>query len=666
MPPHGSTTTDDDQKSSRLAMFQKGLTKKLHAGSSKLFNKNESDGYDMHESSPSLLDGANRLDEGYSKNQVVWYKAQGKKPKKAKILSIDMDDVYTIKLLESGREKQTDSAHLKPLGPGDEAGGNSHARFKIDQIVFHKPSDGSPIFLAQIIKVYPGDGQPLYDIRLQGSNTEKFSIKEVELLDMNEAPGLGSNPKAQSPAVSARLASSRQVSKSPTRMIKKVLSSEGLKEMKRSVKKASSMEGLDAMKRSLLGKSSERNPAKAAPVQGDLSRQASGRSTRSNEGMKGSRIKKTNSMEGLKEMMMGTQQPSNASLEGAPRARRPGVKKSKSMEGMRDMMQASKSAHPAPVRRPPPHSASMNMSGHNQSVRAQRPPPRTQAEKEELDRQRGVQRSKSLEGMHPRHLRRPASRERLGGPGMPQPHGGPQNQTWQSEHGPPRPPGRPGSQHGQPLSNSMHGQPPPGRRPPPRARSADRIPIARTNSMEKSIGGMRRPVPPPPGHGPSMTPPRMMNNKKPAYSDDDDDSEESSISSVSWQGKAKQPRSFKQPPIPTTRDAPKPTEITVDMDDASSVSSEDSSWESFREKPKKSKKSAGMKEQWKQRRDADRNAEPVKKEVVRHPPKVVGVDIVSGAELVLETVYSSDEESDHPAGDLPEGLEPEDLFEWAN
>jgi len=147
--------------------------------------------------------------------------------------------------------------------------------------------------------------------------------------------------------------------------------------------------------------------------------------------------------------------------------------------------------------------------------------------------------------------------------------------------------------------------------------------------------------------------------KKPQY-DDDSDSEESSISSVSWQDQ-QNPRSLNRAPIPPKRDAPKPTEITVDADDASSVSSEDSSWESFRGRPKSMPPS--MQEQWQQRRD-DKQEKQEAPEIIRQPPKLVGIDATSGAELVLETVYSSDEESEHCA-DLTADFEPEDLFDWA-
>eukprot|EP00526_Cylindrotheca_closterium_P006750 CAMPEP_0113648064 /NCGR_PEP_ID=MMETSP0017_2-20120614/25476_1 /TAXON_ID=2856 /ORGANISM="Cylindrotheca closterium" /LENGTH=755 /DNA_ID=CAMNT_0000560225 /DNA_START=1 /DNA_END=2268 /DNA_ORIENTATION=+ /assembly_acc=CAM_ASM_000147 len=743
MPPHGGTNEvfkvspnsedgmvpieKDNKPASRLGMLQKGLTKKMQAGSNKLFHKSGDSNIDaskrsqvdasrrnsMGESRRNSMGASRRnsmgASKGYSKNQVVWYKFKGKENRRAKILSIDMGPqgkpFYTIKLLESGREKQTDDAHLEELGPNDAPEGSSQARFKTDQVVFHKPSDGAPIYLAQITRVYQGDDQPLYDITLQGSNVTKSSIKESDLFDMHEAPGVGTNAPAQSPSNTSRKSTRR--SRSPKRVIKKVLSSEGLKEMKRGIKKVGSMEGLEKMRNAVRGKSLSRDKSRDRSVKratpsktksgmssdgsADISKPSSARSLLSTE-KRGSRIKKTRSMEGMREMMQAGKQPSNSSVEGIRRParrpgvkksrsmegmkeltkppgnqpppfgspaerrpRRPGVKKTKSMEGMRDMMQGSQSAHTPKIRRAPPSTRSMmsNQSGHK-SVRSHRPPRRTPADREKLDRERGVQRSKSLEGMHPRHLRRP-SKERLGPPAMPN-RGGGLNRSWHKEPGDgPRPPVRTpsGALHGgnPALQNAgTYGQ------VPHRASANKGIPMrngstdSKRRKSPRSLSSLRRPVPPPP----ASTPP-IRAVKKVEY--DSDDSEESSISSVSWQ--EPKPRSFQMPP---KKDAPKPTEITVDMDDASSVSSDDdSSWESFRGEGNKFKPGS-MQRQWQQKMEANQEKRSSTGNAT-HATEIIGFDSVAGVEVRVQTVYSSDEESE---SSVELDFEPEPLFDWVH
>jgi len=142
--------------------------------------------------------------------------------------------------------------------------------------------------------------------------------------------------------------------------------------------------------------------------------------------------------------------------------------------------------------------------------------------------------------------------------------------------------------------------------------------------------------------------------KKAEY--DSDDSEESSISSVSWQ--EPKPCSFNRNRVPLPKkEAPKPTEITVDMDDASSVSSDDdSSWESFREHSKF--KLGNMQRQWQQKRKENLKIPQVKK--VTHDTEITGFDSIVGVEVRVQNVYSSDEESES-SQELD--FEPEDLFD---
>ncbi|CAJ1949382.1 unnamed protein product [Cylindrotheca closterium] len=649
-----------------------GLKNKLQAGSNMLFNLGEKD-HDALKDDDSEGDAA----KSYSNDQVVWYKSKGKKNKKATILEIDVGPdgqaFYTIKLNDCGREKQTDDAHLEPLGPNDAAEDDSRSRFKTGQVVFHKPGDGAPIYLVQISRVYhDGDGQPLYEISMQGSNLKKSSIRESDLLELHEVPATGTNAPAQSPSNHSRKSSRK--SRSPKRGIKKTLSSEGLGKLKRGIKKASSMDGLDQMRKAVRGAGHAAGHAKATLVKAahlplsrhhsglsskdgseEMSRQSSFRSQHSTEQRtRNPRVKKSRSMEGMREMMhTGKQHPSDGHLDGV-RVRRPGVKKTNSMEGL---VRTSKHG---PLRKAPAPSQSMmsmnsqhsQHSGHR-SVRSQRPQPRTQAEKNKLDRERGVQRSKSLEGMHPRNLRRPTSRERLGHPPN---RGVEQNNSWHKEPGDRRPPARTASGDRRPPARTASGD----RRPPARTASDDRArggaplqsatwnaaqrPIRRQQSADGK--GIRRPVPPPP---PKASTPPIRAVKKPAY---DSDSEESSISSVSWQ--EPKPQSFSRTKVPPKRETPKPTEITVDMDDASAVSSSDSSWESFRERP-------GQRKAYDMERK--RREQVVKPKLVTHDTEIIGFDCITGVEVRVQNVYSSDEDSQSSE---EYEFEPEELFNWAD
>lgn len=146
-------------------------------------------------------------------------------------------------------------------------------------------------------------------------------------------------------------------------------------------------------------------------------------------------------------------------------------------------------------------------------------------------------------------------------------------------------------------------------------------------------------------------PPPIRAVKKAEY--DYDDSEESSISSVSWQ--EPKPCSFNRNRVPLPKkEAPKPTEITVDMNGASSVSSDDnSSRESFREHSKF--KLGNMQHQRKE------NLKIPKVKKVTHDTEITGFDSIVGVEVRVQNVYSSDEESES-SQEL--AFEPEDLFDW--
>ncbi|KAL3941106.1 MAG: hypothetical protein SGBAC_004488 [Bacillariaceae sp.] len=681
-------------------MLQTGLKQKLQVGSSKLFHHkfgNGNQGGHIDESNRSHIDASRRshidaskrsgaADEKkvFSTKQVVWYSSKGKKPKKATILSIDRgpngEPFYTIQFLKSGTEKQTDDAHLEQLGPDDAAEGNSQACFKTDQIVFHKPGDGAPVYLAQVTRVYQDDGRPLYDIRLQGSNVDKSSIQQSELFDMNEAPGVGCNAPAQSPSTTSRKSSRR--SRSPKRGIKKVLSSEGLKEIKRGVKKVSSMDALDQMKKAVQRSKSGERSVKPSPVRGVPSKTKSGCSSAdgSSEMPKPSSSRsllsaekrprfarvKTRSMEGLKEMMQAGKQSlhlddGHLTMKGKQEGVRTRRTKSRSMEGLRDMRQGPQHSRPQSMRKPPAPNHSMmsssNHSGHR-SVRSHRPQPRNQAEKEKLDRQRGVQRSKSLEGMHPRHLRRPTSRERLGPPVMPT-RGVNENHSWHKEHGDaPRPPVRTPSgaqRRGGPALQNARGQAPPVSHIHGKRSAGNKALPARSRSNASKNARVRNRSNSSQKQATQIPPIRAM--KKAEY--DSDDSEESSISSVSWQ--EPKPSSFNRSRVPLPKkEAPKPTEITVDMDDASSVSSgDDSSWESFREHAKF--KPGNLQRQWQQKREEHLKIPKVKK--VTHDTEITGFDSIVGVEVRVQNVYSSDEESES-SEELD--FEPQDLFDWAD
>ena len=193
--------------------------------------------------------------------------------------------------------------------------------------------------------------------------------------------------------------------------------------------------------------------------------------------------------------------------------------------------------------------------------------------------------------------------------------------------------------------NHSHKEPGDRPRPPDRQRAAaDKVIPTRSGSIDirkRKPPSLRRPVP-------SSTPvtPYIRAVKKAVC---DSDSEESSISSVSWQG-PKKPCSFNRSQFPSKREAPKPTEITVDMDDASSVSSGgDSSWESFRELPSKLK-SGNMQRQRQQKEEP---------KPVTHDTEIIGFDSVAGFEVLVQNVYSSDEESECSQ---EFDFEPEDLF----
>lgn len=684
MPPKGTTSNEackvtlneDDAIQTEKQNKKKGRQKKkkLQAGGAKEMKK------------ISKLSSKTEKKE-FSKNQTVWYTSKSKEPQQAEILRVDKDGsetFYTIQLIKNGREKQTDGHHLESLGLNDKNVSKIQSRFKTGQMVFHRANDGAPVYLAQIAKVHNGDGQPLYDIKLQGVNVEKSSIKEAELLDMDEVPGV---PEGQCPSASAR--SARKTpgrSKSPTRIIRKVLSSEGLREIKRGIKKGCSMDGLQDMKRSLAGKvrdlSRDRLPVKATPAASPMKRSkfrkgSTGVSTKSSTsrnssfddsarkssiesstsrevGSRPPKPKKTRSMDGLREMVQRNK--SNVSASREEPGRRARLKKTRSMEGVQEMAQGSRSAKSlgGPVRRKAPS-----------SVRSHRAPVRNQQESARLDRERGVVRSKSMEGkeLHPRHLRRPMGQNQRLSPGPPSipTRGVNRSRSWNKEAGdigapvPPSraaPAGMPRRRQQVPPGNlpnsSHHSQAQQNQRPNHhtlRSRAAKGLPNRQdsANSAKykqaqspRSTGSLRKPAMPsqklltrtlPPPRPPILsTPPIRVKNAQ-----CDSDSEESSMSSVSWQDK---PRSSNRPPssMPPKREAPKPTEIMVDMDDASSVSSTgDSSWESSRERTKS--KPASMQRQWQQQQQ---KAKPSTK-------KTSGENATAKTEIIVETVYSSDE-----------------------
>jgi len=70
--------------------------------------------YAVIESSATNTDA--QPSRNFHQNQIVFYKSQGEK-ERAKILQVHLDDnlvpFYTILLLESTKEKQTDSDHLE-------------------------------------------------------------------------------------------------------------------------------------------------------------------------------------------------------------------------------------------------------------------------------------------------------------------------------------------------------------------------------------------------------------------------------------------------------------------------------------------------------------------------------------------------------------------------
>ncbi|KAL3937816.1 MAG: hypothetical protein SGBAC_007144 [Bacillariaceae sp.] len=131
----------------------------------------------------------------FSEGQIVYYTSSDGKNERAKILKIHLDDAlvpfYDIRLTESGKEKQTDDAHLSRLtdqlfstdssppestSTADVSTGTNQvqkqSRFVENQVVYYTNNGENE--KAKILSIHLDDELiPFYDIRLVESGTEK-------------------------------------------------------------------------------------------------------------------------------------------------------------------------------------------------------------------------------------------------------------------------------------------------------------------------------------------------------------------------------------------------------------------------------------------------------------------------------------------------------------
>ncbi|CAJ1939241.1 unnamed protein product [Cylindrotheca closterium] len=140
----------------------------------------------------------------FSAGQIVYYTSSDGNHERAKILKIHLDDelvpFYDIRLTESGKDKQTDDAHLSLMTDFSEDGTSSFAGLETNTAnaqdgasaeINQKPASKAPKsrFMENQVVYYTNDGQkekakilsihlddhlvPFYDIRLEDSGKEK-------------------------------------------------------------------------------------------------------------------------------------------------------------------------------------------------------------------------------------------------------------------------------------------------------------------------------------------------------------------------------------------------------------------------------------------------------------------------------------------------------------
>eukprot|EP00980_Cylindrotheca_fusiformis_P003200 scaffold725_cov133-Cylindrotheca_fusiformis.AAC.8 len=298
----------------------------------------------------------------FSKNDLVVYMgADGEE--NAKILDTHLDDdlepFYTIQLLESGKEKQTDDAHLKPLA-------NKLSKYDENQLIFFKGTE--KLELAQVMQVhYDGNLSPRYTVRIQESKETK-DVEEANLIGLGEASSANLDKRRPPPNQGVKKArsmeglplmrkpSSMRVSSVPESSESYQTSGSGTSpshQQDRGVKKARSMEGLQAMRKpsSMKGSSAHRKEF----LQDSNHTSDSSSSRQPDRG-----VKKARSMEGLQAMrkpasMKGSsgahrkeflhQDSNHTSNSSSSRQPNRGVKKARSMEGMLAMKSASPKAN---------------------------------------------------------------------------------------------------------------------------------------------------------------------------------------------------------------------------------------------------------------------------------------------------------------------------------
>jgi hypothetical protein len=121
---------------------------------------------------------AQALQINYFEGQFVSHKSKGSK-KKAQILKVHMDDdltpYYTIRLTDSGKEKQTDNDHLENLKAlSKECSSSSKSKYIEGQLLFYKSNDSSQK-KAEIVQIHMLGNKmtPSYTIRLLENREEK-------------------------------------------------------------------------------------------------------------------------------------------------------------------------------------------------------------------------------------------------------------------------------------------------------------------------------------------------------------------------------------------------------------------------------------------------------------------------------------------------------------